>query len=76
MHNTFQLPEESRLRGVLNTDDRSAESALRNFRYVVASVNGDAQKVWAELWNELNMSSLISGQQPQPVSDTSSSNTE
>ena len=53
MRNTFQLPEENRLREVLNTRDRSAESALKNFRYVVASVNGDAQKVWAELWNEL-----------------------
>lgn len=53
MHNTFQLPQEDRLRGVLNTKDRSAESALKNFRYVVASVNDDAQKVWEELWNEL-----------------------
>jgi len=53
MRDTFKLPEESRLRGVLNTENRSAESALKNFRYVVASVNGDAQKVWAELWNEL-----------------------
>ena len=53
MRSTFRLPEEDRLREVLNTKDRSAESALRNFRYVVDSVNGDAQKVWAELWNEL-----------------------
>ena len=53
MRNTFQLPEEERLREVLNTKDRSAESALKNFRYVVASVNGDAQKVWADMWNEL-----------------------
>ena len=53
MRNTFQLPEEERLREVLNTKDRSAESALKNFRYVVASVNSDAQKVWADMWNEL-----------------------
>ena len=53
MRNTFQLPEEERLKGVLNTKDRSAENALKNFRYVVAGVNGDAQKVWADLWNEL-----------------------
>jgi len=53
MRSTFQLPEEERLREVLNTKDRSAESALKNFRYVVASVNGDAQKVWADMWNEL-----------------------
>jgi len=53
MRETFQLPEEARLRGVLNTKDRSAESALKNFRYVVSSVNGEAQQVWADLWNEL-----------------------
>jgi hypothetical protein len=56
MHDTFRLPEEARLKGVLSTEDRSPESALKNFRYVVASVNGNAQKVWAELWNELRES--------------------
>lgn len=53
MRGAFRLPEEYSLRGVLNTEQRSAESALKNFRYIVASVNGDAQKVWAELWSEL-----------------------
>ena len=50
---TFQLPEDVRLQGVLNAHDRPAESALKNFRYIVAGVNEDARKVWAELWNEL-----------------------
>jgi len=53
MHNTFQLPEESRFKGVLSTKERTPESVLKNFRYVVASVDGDAQKVWADMWNEL-----------------------
>jgi len=53
MRETFRLPEEARLRGVLNAKDRSAENALKNFRYVVANVNGEAQKVWADLWDEL-----------------------
>lgn len=53
MSNTFQLPEDTRLKGVLNTNDRSAESALKNFRYIVAAVNDDALRVWADLWHEL-----------------------
>jgi len=53
MRHTTRLPEDARLRGVLNTNDRSAESALKNFRYIVASVNDDALRVWADLWNEL-----------------------
>jgi hypothetical protein len=31
----------------------TAERALKNFRYVVGSVNDDALKVWADLWKEL-----------------------
>ena len=61
MRSAFQLPEEERLRGVLNSEDRSAESALKNFRYVVAGVNGDAQKVWADLWNELREGVTLGG---------------
>jgi hypothetical protein len=53
MPNTFRLPEEARLREVLSTHDRSAERALKNFRYVVAAVNDDALRVWADLWKEL-----------------------
>ena len=53
MPNTFRLPEEARLKGVLNASDRSAESALKNFRYIVAGVNDDASKTWEDLWNEL-----------------------
>jgi hypothetical protein len=29
------------------------ERALKNFRYVVASVNQEALRAWAELWKEL-----------------------
>ena len=53
MRETFQLPEESRFKEVLSTKDRTPESALKNFRYIVASVDADAQKVWADMWNEL-----------------------
>jgi hypothetical protein len=53
MHETFRLPEDNRLQQVLKANGRSAERALKNFRYVVASVNDDALKTWAELWAEL-----------------------
>lgn len=53
MPDTFRLPEDTRFERVLKADGRSAESALKNFRYVVNSVNDDALKVWTELWNEL-----------------------
>ena len=53
MRSAFPLPEDSRLKELLGTNDRSAERALKNFRYIVASVNGDAQKVWTDIWNEL-----------------------
>jgi hypothetical protein len=51
--NAFKLPEEARFTEVLKPNGRSAERALKNFRYVVAAVNDDALKVWGDLWNEL-----------------------
>ena len=53
MPDTSRLPDNARLLRVLNPNARSAESALKNFRYVVSAVNDDAMKVWAELWGEL-----------------------
>ena len=53
MSETSQTPWEARLRGVLNFDTPDPERTLKNFRYVVASVDADAQKVWADMWNEL-----------------------
>ena len=49
---TFRLPEEARFSEVLKPNGRSAERALKNFRYVVAAVNDDALGVWGDLWNE------------------------
>jgi len=51
---TFRLPDEARLKEVLKANGRSAERALKNFRYVVAAVNDDARGVWASLWKELS----------------------
>lgn len=50
---SLQLPEDESVHRLLNANDRSPDRALKNFRYIVASVNDDAAKVWAELWNEL-----------------------
>ncbi len=60
MSDTSQTPRQARLRGVLNFDSSDPESdperTLKNFRYVVANVNDDALKVWADLWNEMRQS--------------------
>lgn len=34
-------------------DHIASDRALRNFRYVVASVNRDAEQAWTDLWEEL-----------------------
>ena len=48
----FPFPEEIRL----PVDARHAEAierAVKNFRYIVGSVNDDALAAWADLWHEL-----------------------
>ncbi len=52
MSETPHLPVENRLSHALDPTGASGERALKNFRYIVASVNGDALKVWADLWRE------------------------
>lgn len=44
---------ENRISKALESASVPEERALRNFRYVVASVNDSALAVWADLWNEL-----------------------
>ncbi len=61
MRSVSPLPDDARLKEVFSTTDHSVESVMKNFRYVVASVNGDAQKVWAEMWNELRGGVTSSG---------------
>ena len=39
--------------GKLLQEGRSPERALKDFRYIVGSVNESALSVWAELWREL-----------------------
>lgn len=51
----FEIPEDASLRPEARpeAESPSSERALRNFRYVVAAVNGDAQQTWSDLWNQL-----------------------
>jgi hypothetical protein len=48
-----QASIESRISKALESASASEDRALRNFRYVVASVNDSALAVWGDLWNEL-----------------------
>jgi hypothetical protein len=48
----FRLPEGVRFHAA-GADDQTAQRELKAFRYVVESVNRDAQNVWTELWEEL-----------------------
>jgi len=52
---------ENRISKALESTSVSGDRALRNFRYVVASVNDSALAVWAELWNELRGSVTTNG---------------
>ena len=53
MSEQFEIPVENRFAEQLAAKPAAADRALKNFRYVVGSVNDDALKVWADLWNEL-----------------------
>jgi hypothetical protein len=48
-----QASIENRISKALENTSASEDRALRNFRYVVASVNDSALAVWGDLWNEL-----------------------
>jgi hypothetical protein len=53
MSETPPASAENRVREALDDAGASRERALRNFRYVVASVNDSALSAWADLWNQL-----------------------
>jgi len=48
-----QASAENRISKALDTVSPAPDRALRNFRYVVSSVNESALAAWADLWNEL-----------------------
>jgi len=51
MSKEFQV--ENRITELAGVGGSSPERVLKNFRYVVASINDDALKTWADLWKEL-----------------------
>jgi hypothetical protein len=53
MSEPFQTDATYQLNGHSTTKRTDSERALKNFRYVMGSVNADALKTWTELWNEL-----------------------
>lgn len=53
MPETPQTPLSDRLEGLFGRQAASPDRAMKNFRYVVGAVNGEALKVWEELWKQL-----------------------
>jgi hypothetical protein len=53
MSEPFQTESPYHLNGHSAAKRTDSERALKNFRYVMSSVNADALKTWTELWNEL-----------------------
>jgi hypothetical protein len=59
----YRLPVEIQF----NPDTEAIESsdrALKNFRYVVGSVNEDAKKAWGDLWEQLKNGVTPAGMVP------------
>jgi hypothetical protein len=52
MSKKIRLPEDIRLSLDSEALEPSPDRALKNFRYIVASVNEDALNAWTELWEE------------------------
>ena len=53
MSKEFRLPDQVRFSIDTDALAPSADRALKNFRYIVASVDEDALKAWADLWVQL-----------------------
>jgi len=53
MSNRFELFPTHRLEAGPSDEQATAERQLKALRYVIHSVNDDALRVWAELWEEL-----------------------
>ncbi|MBN2476296.1 MAG: hypothetical protein JXB62_16910 [Pirellulales bacterium] len=49
----FRLPETSRLTEKPSDDAQQSQRALKNLRYVLGSVNEDAQRAWSKLWEQM-----------------------
>ncbi len=53
MVDAYQLPADTACSAAADRRRGRPEHALKDFCYVVASVNDEALKVWADLWKEL-----------------------
>jgi len=61
MSEKSRAPVENRISEAFPAAGQSPDRALKNFRYVVASVNDSALAVWAELWQELRNGATANG---------------
>ena len=53
MSREFHLPDQVRFSIDTDAIAPAADRALKNFRYIVASVDEDALRAWADLWAQL-----------------------
>ena len=53
MVDAYRLPTDVKRDLPVEGETASPDRVLRDFRYVIASVNNEALKVWANLWKEL-----------------------
>jgi len=58
----YEVPQDANAENPIATQDRSAERALRDFRYVVSAVNDSALRAWEDLWKELQAGVTPGGQ--------------
>jgi len=67
MSNPSELPSSVRPSRLAPEESQSVELTLKNFRYVVGSVNDNALEVWTDLWEQLQRGLSPSGMVlPQP----------
>jgi hypothetical protein len=50
----FPIPGAPRAGAESDESVEALQKALKNFRYIVATVGDDALRVWADLWKELD----------------------
>lgn len=53
MVDAYRLPTDVKRNLPSEGETASRDRVLKDFRYVIASVNHEALKVWADLWKEL-----------------------
>ncbi len=53
MSKKSRLSDETRFTRAAGHEPPAGDRALRDFRYLVGSINDEAERVWGELWEQL-----------------------